>query len=154
MEKIKVRRQERRRIYVHNDLSNAAYYFKKRTEQKLAEDNRTGIAFDFLAGLVMLAFAFEAKTNFLGDKLIVGWKERQPFRDKVDTLLAHLDVRPDWNRRRRVGACGCGRRWKRSTRRAPSTESLSLRTIWQHHSGLVAGCSGSAPKTGTTTEGA
>ena len=28
MEKIKVRKQAKKRIYVHNDLSNAAFHFK------------------------------------------------------------------------------------------------------------------------------
>ena len=38
MEKIKVRLQAKKRIYVHNDLSNAAYHFKQTVEERLVKD--------------------------------------------------------------------------------------------------------------------
>jgi hypothetical protein len=46
METIKVRKQEHKHIYVHNDLSNAAYHFKTVIESKVAANDRNGIAFD------------------------------------------------------------------------------------------------------------
>jgi hypothetical protein len=66
VETIKVRKQEHKHIYVHNDLSNAAYHFKTVIETKLAANDRNGIAFDYMACLLMLAFTFEAKVNLLG----------------------------------------------------------------------------------------
>lgn len=99
MEKVRVRRQVSERIYAHNDLSNGAHYFKEVAEEKLAVGDREGIAFDILASLVLLAFAFEAKVNFLGYKLITGWRERQPFNNKVDEVLAATGVVPDWYQR-------------------------------------------------------
>jgi hypothetical protein len=99
VEKIRIRRSGQKRIYVHNDLWSAAAHFRnvvrKRTELKDTE----GVAFDRMACLVMLAFTFEAKINFLGHKLISSWKERQPFSDKVQEVLSCLEVDPDWKNR-------------------------------------------------------
>src|SRR5690349_10913852 len=99
MEIIKVRRQQHNRIYVHNDLSNAAFHFKELIEKKLTAGDRVGIAYDYMACVLMLAFAFEAKINFLGSKLIDKWKERQPFNDKLDEVLATLKLDVDWTKR-------------------------------------------------------
>jgi hypothetical protein len=74
MEKICARVHGKKNIYIHNDLSNAAFHFKTSVEEKLKGD-RTGIAFHSLACLVMTAFTFEAEMNFLGAKLIDGWNE-------------------------------------------------------------------------------
>ena len=79
---------------MHNDLSNAAFHFKEQIERKLNTDDRKGIAFEYMACLVMLAFTFEAKINFLGHKLIKPWKERQPFNDKISEVLKHLNHNP------------------------------------------------------------
>jgi hypothetical protein len=97
METIKVRKQERKHIYVHNDLSNAAYHFKIAIEAKVAANDRKGIAFDYMACLLMLAFTFEAKINFLGSKLFADkWQERHSFREKNKQVLAKLKIVPDW----------------------------------------------------------
>jgi len=55
-----------------------------------------------MACLLMLAFTFEARINFLGLKLISNWKEKQPFNDKVEEVLKRLCLAPDrttrpWN---------------------------------------------------------
>src|SRR5262245_56423591 len=84
------RLQGKKYVYIHNDLSNSAFHFKTRIEERLANDDRVGITFDCMACLVMCAFSFEAYINFLGSKLIADWKERQPFNDKVDQVLKHL----------------------------------------------------------------
>jgi hypothetical protein len=99
MEKIKVRRQAKKHIYVHNDLSNAAYHFNKRVNERFTNNDMQGIAFDILAELVFLAFTIEAKLNFLGSKLIEGWKERKPFRPKLDLVLSHLRLNVDFDTR-------------------------------------------------------
>jgi hypothetical protein len=97
METIKVRKQEHKHIYVHNDLSNAAYHFKTAIESKVAANDRNGIAFDYMACLLMLAFTFGAKMNFLGSKLFADkWQERHSFREKNKQILAKLKIVPDW----------------------------------------------------------
>lgn len=92
MEKIRAKRDGQRYIYIHNDLSNAAHYFLQKIERKLEENNRDGIAFDCMACLVMLAFTFEAKINFLGDQFINGWVEREAFDRKVVKVFDHFGV--------------------------------------------------------------
>lgn len=88
MEKYRVRRQAKKNIYIHNDLSNAAFHFKKSVESRVKEDSREGIAFEIMACLSMLAFSFEARINFLGSKLFEEkWKERQAFNNKVGQVI-------------------------------------------------------------------
>lgn len=99
MAKMLVRQEAQKTIYVHNDLSNAAHYFKEQVDSKIKNNNEEGIAFDIMACLVLLAFTFEAKINFLGYKTIRGWEERQPFHQKIDLVLDQLSIRPDWNKR-------------------------------------------------------
>jgi len=99
MAKIKVRKHQKRRIYVHNDLSNGASYFKQRIEKRLANNDQEGIAFDFMALLILLAFVFEARTNFVGSKVMKKWKERASFHVKVKRILSNLEIDPDWNER-------------------------------------------------------
>ena len=96
MAKIKVRLQAHRHIYIQNDLANAACYFKTRIEKRIANNDREGVGLEIMAGLTMLAFAIEAKFNFLGDRLIKDWKERAPAIEKVKTICAHLGVKPDF----------------------------------------------------------
>ncbi len=96
MEKIRARHQGKKNIYVHNDLSNAAHHFFEQIQTKLGSGDRGGIAFEYMACLVMVAFTFEAKVNFLGHKLVPNWKERQPFNEKVTEVLDRLNIAPDW----------------------------------------------------------
>lgn len=99
MEKIKVRHQGARNIYVHNDLFAAADHFKNAIEAKLKADDRKGIAYEYMACMVMLAFTVEARMNFLGHKLIRNWNERQGFDKKLDEVFKQLGVVPDWENR-------------------------------------------------------
>jgi hypothetical protein len=95
MEKIRARHKGKKNIYVHNDLSNAAHHFMEAITTKLEANENKGINFDYMACLMTLAFTFEARINFLGHKLIDGWKEKQPFDNKVSCVLNHLEVTPD-----------------------------------------------------------
>lgn len=93
MDKYRIRRQLRKNIYIHNDLSNAAFHFKKSVDSRLKEENREGIAFEVMACLSMLAFSFEARVNFLGSKLFQEeWKERQAFHNKLGQVLNELKL--------------------------------------------------------------
>lgn len=96
MAKIKVRLQARRHIFIHNDLVNAAFYFKTRIEERINNNDHNGVGLEIMAGLTMLAFAIEAKFNFLGDRLINDWKEREPAIRKVEIVCGHLGVQPDF----------------------------------------------------------
>jgi hypothetical protein len=99
MNKIRARHKGKRNVYVHNDLSNAVHHFILQINDKLKREDLKGIAFEYMACMVMLAFAFEAKINFLGHKLIDNWKERQPFDCKVNEVFDHLRINPDWEAR-------------------------------------------------------
>lgn len=87
-------------IYIHNDIDQAAYYFKQRVEDRAANGDRDGIGLEMIACLVLLAFASEARFNFLGHKLIKNWDERMPALVKVEKVLKRLgfpfdkDTRP------------------------------------------------------------
>lgn len=93
MEKYRVRRQLKKNIYIHNDLSNAAFHFRKSVDSRLSEGNRKGIAFEIMACLSLLAFSFEARINFLGSKMFQDkWKEKQAFHNKVNQVLNELEL--------------------------------------------------------------
>ena len=92
MKEVKAKVKIDKRILIHNDLDQAAHYFKTRVEQRVAKDDRDGIGYDMMACLTLLAFAVEAKFNFLGHQLISDWKERQPALDKVKLVLRHLGL--------------------------------------------------------------
>jgi hypothetical protein len=66
MEIIKARIEQKKNIYVHDDLSQAASLLKQVIDNKNKTDDRDGLAFYGMACAVMLAFTFEAKINFLG----------------------------------------------------------------------------------------
>jgi len=99
VETVRTRRQGKKNIYIHNDLSNSAFHFKKQIEKKLSADDRNGLAFEYMSCLVMLAFTIEAKVNFIGHKAISNWKERLPFDKKINKVLKHLKISPNWNKR-------------------------------------------------------
>lgn len=99
MNKIRVNHKGKRNIYVHNDLSSAAHHFIVQIEDKLKRGDIKGINFEYMACMVMLAFTFEAKINFLGYKCITDWKERQSFCKKVKKVFDYLNINPNWNAR-------------------------------------------------------
>ena len=99
MEKRRVRHQSEKHIYIHNELSSASWYFKGIIENKVKDGIRDAITFDCMACLTLLAFTFEAYINFLGDRLIAEWKERERFDDKVAKVLGHLELTPNENTR-------------------------------------------------------
>jgi len=99
MQKIRARIQGKKNIYVHNDLSNAAHHFLDQIKIKLKAENRKGIAFEYMACLLMVALTLEAKVNFLGHKLVADWKERKPFNDKFSEVLNIIGITPDWTTR-------------------------------------------------------
>ena len=99
MRKVKVHLQAQRQICIHNDIGNAAFYFKRRVDERIAQNDRVGVAHEIIAGLTLLAFEVEARFNFLGFKLIEKWDERQPAKAKVKAVCNHLGVDPDFTAR-------------------------------------------------------
>lgn len=99
MKRLKVKKQAKKRIYVHNDLSNAAFHFRERIEEMHVSGNREGIGLEIIACLAMLAFTFEAKVNFIGSKAVKGWKERKSFKDKIKDISSAIDYTPDKSKR-------------------------------------------------------
>ena len=53
MNKMKVRLRAHRHIYIHNDIGNAAFYFKKRVDERIANDDRKGVGLEIIAGLTL-----------------------------------------------------------------------------------------------------
>jgi hypothetical protein len=99
MEKFKARVKVRKNIYIHNDIDQAALHFKQRIEARAAKGDRYGIGTEIMACLILLAFANEARFNFLGYKLIEKWDERMPIFVKVQKVLKHLGLRFEKGRR-------------------------------------------------------
>lgn len=92
---IRVRHRGKFDNYIHNDLLNGAFHFKRAIDQKITKGDRVGIAFDCMACLTLLAFAFEAHLNFYGDKLIDGWNERQNSQAKFAAITEKLGIPVD-----------------------------------------------------------
>lgn len=90
MEQVNAHVKVNKSIYIHNDIDQAAYYFKQRVEDRAAKGDRDGIALEMIACLVLLAFVSEARFNFLGHKLVKNWDERMPALVKVEKVLKRL----------------------------------------------------------------
>lgn len=98
-ERIKVKVKSKSQIYVHNDLANNAYHLHKMIHERLAKGETEGISLEITACLIMIAFAMEARTNFLGFKLIKDWKEFAPPLKKLQQVADNLGVSPDFESR-------------------------------------------------------
>ena len=97
MKKLQVQKTAKRNIYIHNDISNTAHHLKKRVEEMEATGNREGVALDITACLILLAFTFESRLNFVGAQKVTGWKERQGFDTKLQIVLKTLKLEPDYS---------------------------------------------------------
>ena len=98
--------------YAHNDVANAAWFFKERlTKAFQAQDRSDGIFLDMMAMATMTAFALEGYVNFVGIKLIErehegddakdAWLrfEKKSPRDKIKIIRRLTGTTIDWNRR-------------------------------------------------------
>ena len=91
-EKFVVKIRKDMRIYIHNDLMNAADFLKNKIDERIKKGDRDGIALEIMACLSIMAFAFEAQMNFLGFKLIQNWEERKPYLLKFERVAKKLGV--------------------------------------------------------------
>lgn len=97
MKKLRVQKTAKKNIHIHNDISNTAHHLKARIEEMEATGDRQGIALDITACLVMLAFTFESRLNFIGEQTVEDFKERQWFDKKVEIVLKALGLEPDFS---------------------------------------------------------
>ncbi|WP_448042956.1 hypothetical protein [Bradyrhizobium liaoningense] len=91
--KIKARVQKLKRVFVHNDLSQAATYHA----DVIQEGSRDAIMYDGMACAVMVAFTFEANVNFMGFELneagkLADRKEREAFMEKLKKVFGALGI--------------------------------------------------------------
>ena len=118
VKRIRARVTRTKKVYVHNDISQAATTFKDATQEK-AKGDRTGIGYYGMATAVLTAFAFEAKLNFMGAQLaknnkIASWNEFQSWDKKVKIVLGALGLSTD---PRVAEAVREDRRWLETMRR-------------------------------------
>lgn len=92
--------------YPHNDLSNAAWFFRERVNKSVTEREPTdGIFLDMMACVTMMAFSLEGYLNFIGEKLLDGkpseWTkfERAKVREKIKTICRLTGIQINWNKR-------------------------------------------------------
>lgn len=96
MTKLRVQKTAKKNIHIHNDISNTAHHLRARIEEMEARGDRQGIALDITACLVMLAFTFESRLNFIGEQKVEDFKERRWFDKKVEIVLKALGLEPDF----------------------------------------------------------
>lgn len=92
--------------YPHNDLENAAWFFRERLKKAFQDNERSdGIFLDMIALVTMTSFALEGYVNVLGwhwlredDK---AWKafEWQSTRKKIEQLAERYGLAVDWDSR-------------------------------------------------------
>lgn len=97
MIKRRLQRTAKKNLYIHNDISNTASHLRVRIEEMEATGNRKGIALDITACLVILAFTFESRLNFIGDEKVEGWVEKQPFPEKLKIIQRALNLEPNYS---------------------------------------------------------
>ncbi|AHE53890.1 hypothetical protein [Sphingomonas sanxanigenens] len=98
--------------YAHNDVANAAWFFKERLTKALQDKERSdGIFLDMMAMATMTAFALEGYVNFVGMTLIErghegdsakgAWLrfEKKSPRDKIKVIRRLTGEKIDWNKR-------------------------------------------------------
>jgi hypothetical protein len=97
MTKLRVQKTAKKSVHIHNDISNTAHHLKARIEEMEATGDRQGIALEITACLVMLAFTFESRLNFIGEQKVVDFKERRVLDKKVEIVLKALGLEPDFS---------------------------------------------------------
>jgi hypothetical protein len=99
-ENFAVKIRDNAHIYIHNTLENAAWYLKEKIEARIRANDRDGIGLEIMACLIMIAFSFEAKINFLGFKAFGDqWGEGRPYLHKVKRVSRKLGVQIDCDAR-------------------------------------------------------
>jgi hypothetical protein len=82
--------------FIHNDLMQGADFSSQVCVEKEKAGNRHGIAWDYIACLMFIAFAFEACMNVIGKMKVKDFNERARFYDKFDEVTAAIGAKADW----------------------------------------------------------
>lgn len=99
MEKVEFAKKVESRIFIHNDLSNAAFHQFK-LAQELVNGEGEGLSLVIMAGLTFYAFTIEAKCNFIGMILFdEDWKEKDDFKKKFKKISKALGIKCDFGER-------------------------------------------------------
>jgi len=94
---VKAAVQETRTVNIHNDLANAAWWFKNSIVEK-QKSGGDGITIDCMACATMLAFTWEAYLNYFGNELFKDdWDELEDNDGKAGRVLEKLGIKPDWS---------------------------------------------------------
>jgi hypothetical protein len=89
---------ETSKVRIHNDLANAAFYFKNIIVDK-QKNGGQGITLDCMACATMLAFTWEAYLNFFGSELLKDtWVEMEELEVKETQVLERLSIQADWGK--------------------------------------------------------
>jgi hypothetical protein len=89
---------EATKVRIHNDLANAAFFYKNIIVEK-SKNGGNGIIFDCMVCATMLAFTWEAYLNFFGSELLKDtWNDMAEIEVKESLVLEKLSIRPDWGR--------------------------------------------------------
>ncbi|WP_316226956.1 hypothetical protein [Bradyrhizobium sp. SZCCHNS3052] len=96
---VRARVTGRRKLHIHNTLESFAYFTKGVVEEKIKNNERDGIGFDYMTLGIMLAFEFEAKVNFMGARYVKPWNEFQKWKPKLKLVFKTLGMAVDWNKR-------------------------------------------------------
>lgn len=80
------------RVYPHNNLLNLAHYQREVINNKESEGIEDALALDCLSCLISLAFSVEALVNFVGQKKIADWQERQHYRNKINQVCEEASL--------------------------------------------------------------
>ncbi|KZY60454.1 hypothetical protein A3733_24880 [Pseudoalteromonas shioyasakiensis] len=91
MSKFRVEETQNSKVYIHNDLSNAAHFLKE-SAIKSKEGNGEGLSLIIMGSLTMYAFSLEARINFIGSKTIENWNERKQYIKKLKKILKSCDI--------------------------------------------------------------
>ncbi len=79
--------------YIHEDLSDAAYYFRNIVRERAAIGDTKSLAMEMMACLVFIAFTLEARLNTIGFELLQKeWPERSSFEEKLTLVCSLLDI--------------------------------------------------------------
>ena len=79
-------------VYPHTALLNMAYYSVTVIKSKLDSGEREAINLDGANCIIALAFTVEGILNAVGHKLIENWKEKQPYKSKLEECLNALEI--------------------------------------------------------------
>jgi hypothetical protein len=94
--RVKGTAKEAAKVRIHNDLANAAFFYKNIIVEK-GKDGGGGITFDCMACATMLAFTWEAYLNFFGSELLADtWNDMAEIEVKETLVLEKLSIKPDW----------------------------------------------------------